>query len=124
MRPKIISLLAVSALALVGCSSAGPSTETEATAQAAQASPSSTVTATPKPSKTANPNAQVEKQFAEFAVSRAAAHGVSDVPKAKDTVKALHAFCEDDEKIEVSNAQVLNENLEVIAENTYCDMLK
>lgn len=122
MRPKIISLLAVSAVALVGCASAEPATTPDASVSVVQESPSAEPTS--KPKSTVNPNAQIEKQFAEFAELRAATHGVSEAPSAKDSTKALHAYCEDGKRIKVSESQVLNKNLEVSAEKAYCDFLK
>jgi len=122
MRPKFISLLAVSALVLVGCSSPAPSPE--ATATAAPTAPTPTASASPKPSTSVNPNAQAEKLFAEFAVTRAGAHGASEKLKTKDTVKALHSFCEDGKPFKISKTEALNKNLEVVAEDTYCNMLK
>ena len=124
MRPTHLAALAVSAVALVGCSAAEPNTAPATSPADEQSTPTPTVAKTLKPVQSTNPNAQIEKQFAEFAESRAAAHGVSETPAAKDTTKALHSYCEDGTRIKVSKSQVLNNNLEASAEKGYCDFLQ
>ena len=121
MRPKFLALLAVSAIALVGCSSTEPTVEPTQTPVKATQAPSSP---SPKAVKKVNPNAQVEQQFADFAELRAGVHAQGKSPDRKATIKALHAFCEDGKPFKVSKVQPLNENLEVIAEDTYCEKLK
>ncbi|QDY64883.1 hypothetical protein FQA45_00340 [Glutamicibacter halophytocola] len=121
MRPKFLSLLAVSVLALVGCSAAEP-------AKAPESSPAAVVSDSPKPTlkktETANPNAVVEEKFAKFAVLRAEMNGVKKAPKSSDTIEALYDLCESGKPINVSSSEDLNRNLTVIGEDTYCDMLK
>ncbi|OIH81964.1 hypothetical protein BLJ79_21640 [Arthrobacter sp. UCD-GKA] len=115
-------IVAVAALvALTGCS-ASPSepltAETSAPASAS-ASPKAEVAAAPSE----NPNAQIEKQFVEFAETRANAHGISDDPSAKKVVAGLHAFCDEGKPFKVSKSAVFNKNLSYAADKAYCDFL-
>lgn len=117
-------LIAVAALvALTGCSAA--TAEPVPTATTAPASVSTTPSAPAKVAKkvASNPNAQLEKQFAEFATLRAGAHGISDEPSEKETVLALHAFCEDDKPFKLSKSKEYNNNLDIIADKAYCAQL-
>lgn len=147
MRPKLIALIAVSAVALVGCSTGEPSV-----------APTVTVTASPsvvmEPEKTPTQITKVvdpvtgesilmdangyeimptedpalveidrvesvEQGFADFAETRASVYAVK-IPNRAKVIESLHKFCESDESIKVSSTQELNENLEIIAERSTC----
>lgn len=127
MRPKLFALIAVSAVALVGCSAAEPS-ESPEHSSAAQVSetlaPEANKPRAVAPEKSTNPNERVEQQFVDFAGTRAGAHGVTVDRTQKEIIKSLHDYCDDGKALRVSKAKVLNENLEYIADNTYCEMLK
>ncbi|HJX78554.1 hypothetical protein [Glutamicibacter sp.] len=130
MRPKLIALLAVSAVALVGCSAGEPSGEPTATA---------TVTASPEPVSGPTPTDLppgveahevpaekvefVENQFADFAELRAQVHG-AETPNPDQVIDALHEFCEAGEPFDVSATQDLNKNLDAIAPDAYCERLE
>lgn len=119
MRPKFLSLLAVPALAMVGCSAAEP-------AKAPKSSPAAVVSESPKPTvkKTENPNERVEQQFVDFAETRADVHGATVNRKPKEIVESLHAYCEDGQSIEISKSKDLNDNMEFIADKQACEKLK
>jgi hypothetical protein len=115
--------LAVAALvALTGCSASAiePLTAETNTPVSASASPKA-APAVAKP--VVNPNAQIEKQFVEFALMRADVHSVSKKPSEKAIVASLHAYCENDKPFKVSNSAVYNENLSYAADKAYCDSL-
>lgn len=112
-------------VALAGCS-ASPSEPLTADTNApvsASASPSQAAKALVAAEPSVNPNEQIEKQFAEFAETRASAHGIPDDPSAKSVIAGLHAFCEDGKPFKVSKSKVFNENLDLIAERAYCEHL-
>lgn len=130
MRTKTLTLIAVSAVALVGCSSAEPNSEPTATV---------TVTAMPEPASNPAPSDLppgveadevpaetvefVENQFADFAELRAQVHG-AETPNAEKVIDGLHEFCEDGEPFNVSATQDLNKNLDAIAPDAYCERLE
>lgn len=115
-------ILAVAALvALTGCSASPSEPLTAETSAPVSASASPTAAAVAEPS--VNPNAQIEKQFVEFAETRASAHGIPDDPSAKKVVAGLHAFCEEGKPFKVSKSTVFNENLDYIAGDSYCEHL-
>lgn len=141
MRPKIIALLAVSAIALVGCSAGDPS-------NAPGSSPRETAVQVPTPSATPkelsieelsslepeldpSPSSpadvaeaerkQAEKNFVNFADIRSGAHAAKVNKDSKEIVDQLHAFCDSGEPIDVSSTDSLNENLEIVAEDSYCE---
>lgn len=121
MRPKFLSLLAVPALALVGCSSAEP-------AKVPESSPAAVASESPQPkvkkAEAINPNAQTEKQFAEFAEMRSPVHGITEDLTQKQTTKALHNYCDKNVDISLSKNQRFNENLQEMADQNYCNKLK
>lgn len=87
-----------------------------------------TASASPKAAPAAakpavNPNAQIEKQFTEFALMRSDVHGVSVKPSAKEVVAGLYAFCDDGKPFKVSKSSALNKNLDMVADTAYCDHL-
>lgn len=129
MRTKTLALIAVSALALAGCSAGEPSSEPTATV---------TVTATPEPTNNPAmsdlppgveadevPNNAVE--YVEHAfVATTKIHSKSlevPAPAEKDAIDALHAFCEDGTPMKLSSAKKFNENLESIATSDTCDQV-
>lgn len=119
MRPKLIALIAVSAVALVGCSAGEPSAEPVATV---------TVTATPEPEVAtqetpAEPVEAVEEQFADFAELRAPMNEAK-MPDRDKVIDGLHDFCEDGKTFNVSKTEDLNKNLDAVAEMAYCDRLE
>lgn len=115
MRPKLIALIAVSAIALVGCSAGESSVEPTATV---------TVTATPEPEVVTQelpiqPNDAAEEMFADFAETRAIAHDAKKPNRAK-VIDALKKFCEDGKPFKVSTSAALNENLAADAKRFQC----
>lgn len=124
MRPKLIALLAASAIALVGC----------ATAEQAQ-----TVPVEPSPTASASPTSQSvtkkaavtpaapaldegERNFIEFSGMRASHTGIADVVSDKELVEQFNDFCDTGKPLEISKVESLNENLEKTSESTFCDM--
>jgi hypothetical protein len=117
---KSLSLVVVSLLAFTGC--AAPATVESAPAVVTEASEPKARTGPPKVAPV-NPDAGTEKMFYEFALTRATAHDVPKDPTAKAVAAALHSFCEDGKPFNVSTSSVLNDNLQRIADKSYCDML-
>lgn len=129
MRPKLIALLAVSAVALVGCAAGEPSVEPTATV---------TVTATPEPvmnpastglppevEATEAPRSAVEYvEHAFVATTRIQSKSLEvPLPADQDVIDALHAFCEDGTPMKLSPTEKLNDNLESIASSNTCDQI-
>lgn len=127
MRPKLISLLAVSAFALIGCAAAEPakSPDTATTAPVSESpAPDTKQAETATQKKTMNPNALVEQQFVDFADTRAGAHDATVNRTPKQIIKSLHAYCDEGKALKVSKSEDLNENMEYVADTAYCEMLK
>ncbi|WP_190263682.1 hypothetical protein [Glutamicibacter nicotianae] len=125
MRPKFLALFAVFAFALVGCASEAPSTEPTATVTVT-ATPSETSTNPTPPSLPAEaevPAEQVEKQFVEFAHTRADVHGATINRTPEEIVDSLHAYCDDGEAIKISKSKALNENMDFIVDKQLCESL-
>lgn len=130
MRPKFFAVLAVSAVALVGCataestgqtvtSSSSPSpVESNAVSEAIALPPG--VEADEVPVETVE---FVENQFVDFAELRAQVHG-AETPNPEKVINSLHEFCEDGEPFNVSATQDLNKNLDAIAPDAYCERLE
>lgn len=129
MRPKLIALLAISAVALVGCSAGEPRVEPTATV---------TVTASAVPVNGPNPtylppgveahevpNNAVEFVEHAFVATTKIQSKSLDVaePEEQDVINALHAFCEDGTPMKLSSAEKLNDNLESIASSNTCDQV-
>lgn len=123
MRPKLIALIAVSAVALVGCASGEPSV---APANVEEASPSVFIPSTPEPTLAPGPAygsvEQVEEQFADFAELRAEMHAATK-PDRVEVISDLHKFCDSGASFDVSKTEDLNVNLDVVADSTYCGLL-
>ncbi|WPR65257.1 hypothetical protein SLW73_02650 [Glutamicibacter protophormiae] len=135
-------MLAVSAFALVGCSASTtdpdpdqPAMETavptlsDEEIETANPVPGGIVEETSASTPSVEASAKqagaieiVENQFAGFAETRASVHS-ADVPDRKKLITALHAFCGAETPFTVSEVQALNNNLESVAESTYCDQL-
>lgn len=128
MRPELLSLLAVCAVALVGCSAAEP---TDAPAETPSAS---AVDQTPIAERSIS-NAPVgsvnssdldslgitpeEYGFTVYAFGQSA--GSEDgVPTIAETVEALHAYCDSGEPFDISDERGLNGNLEKVAKEQAC----
>lgn len=132
MRPKLLSLLAVPALALVGCTSAEPSSEPTATV---------TVTATPSPtkaeSKTHKPapsssesydpgNLQdvAELSFYREARVRAPIAGDHTEIDQEEYAEALENYCLNGKELSVSEVDEFNAQLADNADLKYCPMIE
>lgn len=120
MRPKLIALLAVSALALAGCGGAEQ-------AQNVPVEPSPTVAATPTKApaakKAATPTfSEVEENFVVFAETRAELLGIKDLPSDQKLVKQFNDFCDSGKRIKISKIADLNKNMEITSESTFCEM--
>ncbi|WP_404285438.1 hypothetical protein [Glutamicibacter arilaitensis] len=142
MRPKLIALLAASAIALVGCASAEPSVDPTATVavdtakEALEGAEPGTVydpvtkqtmsmdeyAALPAQTPEVDEAGIVEERFADFAEDRADAHGVKK-PDRKKAIDALHAFCDDGKPFKISTSKVLNDNLEIGADQSTCQAI-
>lgn len=119
MRPKLIALIAVSAVALVGCAAGEPSVEPTATvAQPEQTQVAAEVEQPVDSAKVA------EDKFANFAIARADVHSAQVAPSPSDSIEALHEYCEDGNPIKVSKTEALNKNLEIVADKAYCELVK
>lgn len=119
MRPKLIALLAVSAFALVGCSVGEPSVEPTATVTQPEQTQVSAEVEQPVDS------AEVaEEKFADFAIARADVHSAKIAPSPSDSIDALHEYCDNGTPIKVSKTEALNENLEIVADKAYCEMVE
>lgn len=116
MRKKLVTLIAVSAFALVGCTSgetvSEPSVEPSVTVSPSE--PAVTIQQAP-----AQSNDAAEEMFADFAESRAVAHDAKKPNRAK-VIDALQAFCENGKPFKVSTSAALNENLAADAERFQC----
>ena len=120
MRPKLIALLAVSALALVGCGGTDQ-------AQNVPAEPTPTVTTTPTEAPVAKkavaPSfSEVEENFIVFAETRAEHLGIKDLPSDQKLVKQFNDFCDSGKRIKISKIADLNKNMEITSESTFCEM--
>ncbi len=131
MRPKLITLLAVSALVLSGCASNESAAEPKESLAASASpdptqitNPDSPVT-TPETKNTDKPSPSedaVESEFADFAESRAKVHSAKS-PDRELVIQSLHEFCEEGDGFSVSKTRALNDNLENVADRIYCDQL-
>lgn len=131
MRPKLLSLLAVSAIALVGCSAA----------ESAPAAPSiNSAAATPTASASGNDESDPSKHlvgsrpysadmglspeeygFVAHFSSTTAGMDIKKPTEAK-VAKALHDYCESGKPFNFSNELDLNKNLAKVADMS-CDQL-
>lgn len=120
MRPKLLSLLAVSALALAGCGTVEqtPSHPSKTVVPSSSPSPK-----TVKASEDASPSfSKAENNFVIFAETRAENLGITDLPSTKKIVQQFNQFCDADKQIKISKIEDLNTNMELAAESTFCDM--
>lgn len=129
MRTKTLALIAVSAVALVGCSAGDPSVE-----------PTTTVTVTASPESVGGPTPTdlpqgveahedptktvgfAEESFVTTAKIRSKSLEVVE-PAKDDVITSLHEFCEDGAPINLSPTKEFNEVMETIATNATCDQL-
>ena len=119
MRPKLLSLLTASALALVGCSSSEP---TETVAVTPSESPVGKVSAelelSDEPPTTYSQDlglAPEEFGFAVYADNQARFNtysGPQDRISIKDSVEALREYCDHDEPFDLHDDQKLNQSME------------
>lgn len=124
MRPRLIALIAVSAFALVGCASSELTSAQDSApvgnhSEATPQSDESALEGYEDPTKTTE---YIEGQFADFAELRAEVHGAKK-PERTKVISELHANCDSGSSIKVSSTKALNENLEKIADSTYCEKL-
>lgn len=120
MRPKLIALLAVPALALVGC---GGTEQTQTVPVEPSPSTSDTPTKAPVAKKTAAPSfSEVEENFIVFAETRAELLGIKDLPSDKKLVQQFNDFCDSGKRIKISKVADLNKNMEITSESTFCEM--
>lgn len=135
MRPKLIAIVAVSALALVGCSAgepgAGPAKPVVQPTKSAPGGPplapeagdTPPVPATGKAEEPlTDPDKEVEEQFADFAELRAEMNAAKK-PDRNKVINGLNEFCESGKPFDISETQDLNTNLDFVADSTYCEML-
>jgi len=134
MRPKLIALLAVSAMALVGCASAQPSSEPTETV---------TVTAEPSPTARASKAAEQKSSISEsasydpgnledvaaqsfFMIARSLAPMAGDHSKLdRDKyAEALHDYCVEGKDFTISSVKKLNEQLADNATQKFCPMIE
>ena len=119
MRPKLIALIAVSAVALAGCAAGEPSVEPTITV----AKPEQTQVAA-EVEQPVDSAKVAEEKFADFAIARADVHSAKVAPSPSDSIDALHEYCENGTPIKVSKTEALNENLEIVADRAYCEMVE
>lgn len=133
MRPRIFALLAVSAVALVGCGASEPSAQPTVTV---------TVTAEPKPSASTQPKARhassapatatseaiSDKELAEISFhreARARAGFMGEYGKIDEAkyIEALDGYCFEGEPFTVSDVQEFRDVLTHMADERYCQRL-
>lgn len=127
MRPKLIALIAASAVALVGCTAV----ETSADIQI-------------EPSATAKPVVETEiadepigvvADYSELGISPEEyaftiyAHGQIagskvELPNIPEVVDALHNYCDDGEPFDISNERDINESLTKVADAQACNEIE
>ncbi|WP_404291537.1 hypothetical protein [Glutamicibacter arilaitensis] len=126
MRPKLIALIAVSALALAGCG-ASESTQNVAvqpTAATAEVAESSSALDESGAEHSQVAIEAVEEQFANHVASRSNAYALPVAPKKEKAIEALHDYCESDKPMDLSDTKELNETMESAADQRYCDALE
>lgn len=144
MRPKLIALIAVSAVALVGCSAGEPTSlptiSSDPAAEALKNAPEGSVydpesqqvmsmeeyvalDAPVSEIEKVDPATAAEDGFVSFAETRAMAHAIANPPKADAAIKALHDYCDSGKRIKLSKYQEYNENLEFIIDDELCESI-
>lgn len=124
MRPRIFALLAVSAVALVGCSASEAAPEPNAPAVGSTTPAPSPAEVSKKQSNEADAaKEKVQDDFLLFAEMRSAPHGV-ETPSDKKLIKALHDYCEGGKPVEVSTESAYNQNLQTRLTDEVCEPIK
>lgn len=134
MRPKLLSLLAVPALALTGCAGSEPIVQPTATvtvtaepsvdSKPSKEAKAKASTAPASPSESIDPGSPVDMAglgFFRYARVQAPIAGDHDKVDQSAYTKALNGFCSEGEPIDVSDVKQFNEQLEDIAELRFCD---
>lgn len=122
MRPKLISLLVVSAVALVGCSAGEPSVEPTVTVTVTAEDPAAELIEDANyedPTKTVE---YAEDLFVTTAKIRSKSLDVSEPPKDK-VISSLHKYCEGGAPINLSASDEYNEVMESMADSAACPRL-
>lgn len=127
MRPTTLTALVACALMLVGCSATQPAAEPAETPSASAVSVERELSDEPPTVYADDLGISLEEfAFAKFADTQAMMNtqsGPADRIGIKESVEALHSFCEDDEPFDLHDDPVLNEMMSHEADSLTCETL-